>query len=295
MTQDELTAKFIEMSVNFMNQNNLIDPEKCYLNPADGLWYCKKCHTAKQGLKECNGQILRHNKQCDCEYTKEQAKEKAVQEQMKNENIARLRYDAFPACKNSPDSTKNMRSWTFANDKGYQPELRYRAEKFVENFDIFYQKGKGLLFYGGVGTGKSYMAACIANALVEREKSVLMTDFATISAAVSGIYDKQGYYESLNNYSLLILDDLASERDSPYMHEIVHKVINSRCDAGLPMIITTNLTEDDIFKPNKKFLHDQRIFSRITSKCVILEVTGPDLRQETGYEEIDEMEALLGL
>ncbi|MCM1474577.1 MAG: hypothetical protein NC040_10985, partial [Muribaculaceae bacterium] len=66
-------------------------------------------------------------------------------------------------------------------------------------------------------------------------------------------------------------------------------------DAGLPMIITTNLTEDDIFKPNKKFLHDQRIFSRITSKCVILEVTGPDLRQETGYEEIDEMEALLGL
>ncbi|MDE6427189.1 MAG: hypothetical protein K2K89_13790 [Ruminococcus sp.] len=37
MTKDELTAKFIEMSGKFMNQNNVIDPEKCYLNPADGL------------------------------------------------------------------------------------------------------------------------------------------------------------------------------------------------------------------------------------------------------------------
>ncbi len=190
-----------------------------------------------------------------------------------------------------------MRSWTFANDKGYQPVIRYRAEKFVENFDIFYQKGKGLLFYGGVGTGKSYMAACIANALVELEKSVLMTDFATISAAVSSTYDKQGYYESFNNYSLLILDDLAAERDSGYMHEIVHKVINSRCDARLPMIITTNLTEKELFKPDKDkiSLHDQRIFSRITSSCVSIQVTGPDLRRETCYEEIDEMAALLGL
>lgn len=288
---------FMKLSIQIMNRNNPIDPEKCYLNPANGLWYCKRCHTAKQELRELDGRELRFNKKCDCEYAKEQAEEKAIQEKKKNENIARLRYEAFPVCKNSPDNADNMRSWTFTNDKGYQPIIRYRAEKFIENFDAFYKKGKGLLFYGGVGTGKSYMAACIANALVEREIPVLMTDFATISATVSGIYDKQGYYESLNKYPLLILDDLASERGSSYMHEIVYKVINSRCDAGLPMIITKNLTENELFypDPDKISLHDQRIFSRITSKCVSIQVTGPDLRQEICYEEIDEMATLLGL
>lgn len=293
--KNALIEKYLEMSIQFMEQNNPIDPEKCYLNPADGLWYCKRCHTAKQAFKETNGRIFKHNKQCDCEYAKEAEEEKAIQEQKRNENIANLKYEAFPVCKNSPNNSENMRSWTFANDKGYQPKLRCIAEKFVKDFDTFYKKGKGLLFYGGVGTGKSYMAACIANALAECEIPVLMTDFATISATVSGIYDKQGYYEDLNKYPLLILDDLASERDSSYMHEIVYKVINSRCNAGLPMIVTTNLTEDDIFNPNKKYLHDQRIFSRITSKCVPVEVTGPDLRQETCYEEIDEMATLLGL
>ena len=295
MTQKELTEIYMKKAVNFMNQNNPIDPEKCYLNPDDELWYCKKCHTAKQVLKEFNGQMLKHNKECDCEYAQEKETEKLIQEQKKNENIARLRYDAFPSCKNSPDNSDNMRNWTFANDKGYQRKIRGIAENFVKNFDTFRKNGKGLLFYGGVGTGKSYMAACIANALVELEIPVLMTDFATISATVSGIYDKQGYYESLNKYSLLILDDLASERNSSYMHEIVHKVINSRCDAGLPMIITTNLTLEELFEPKPQYLHDQRIFSRITSKCVPIPVTGPDLRVETSYNELDEMEKLLGL
>lgn len=36
-------------------------------------------------------------------------------------------------------------------------------------------------FWGGVGVGNTYMAACIANALIDQEKRVLMTDFVSIS------------------------------------------------------------------------------------------------------------------
>lgn len=295
MTQNELTKKFMGMAMQFMNQNNPIDPEKCYLNPADGLWYCKKCHTPKQVVEELDGVSCKHNRQCDCEHEKWSAEEKAIQEHKKMENIARLRYEAFPVCKHSKNDAKNMRSWTFANDKGYQPDLRIMADNFIKNFDEFHKKGKGLVFCGGVGTGKSYMAACIANALVEREIPVLMTDFATIYNTVSGIYDKQGYYDQLNKYPLLILDDLASERNTPTMKEIVYTVINSRSNAGLPMIITTNVTLEELSNPEKEYLHDQRIFSRILLQCVPIKVTGPDLRQKTCYDDIAEMSILLGL
>ena len=71
----------------------------------------------------------------------------------------------------------------------------------------------GYLFWGGVGTGKSYLAACIANALMEKEIAVRMTNFATIFNDLSASFEGRNEYISrLCSYPLLILDDFGMER-----------------------------------------------------------------------------------
>lgn len=64
-----------------------------------------------------------------------------------------------------------MAEWNFENDNGSNSCMKY-AKQYVEKWDETYKKGLGLLLWGDVGTGKTYMAACIANALLEQEKRI---------------------------------------------------------------------------------------------------------------------------
>ena len=59
-----------------------------------------------------------------------------------------------------------MRNWTFEHDNGRNPQTE-TARFYVESWETMQAENIGYLFWGGVGTGKSYLAACIANALME--------------------------------------------------------------------------------------------------------------------------------
>ncbi len=282
---------FLAMAIEYMNSSNPITAENAYFNSDDGLYYCKKCHTPREVIETLpDGRTLKHNRACDCDIARQKVEKEREEQCKKAEHIASLRYDAFPSCKQSSNGN-SMRNWTFANDKGYQPKIRRKALNFVNDFNMWRKKGKGLLFYGDVGTGKSYMAACIANALIDSEIPVLMTDFATIANTAWNIQDKQGYYESLNRYPLLIIDDLGVQRDNRYMDEIVYNVINMRANSGLPLIVTTNLSAEEILGEETK--GGKRIFSRLTRMCVMVQFEGDDLRQITGFDEMAEFAALL--
>ena len=77
--------------------------------------------------------------------------------------------------------------YTFANCDEMQPCARY-AHRYVGHFAEFQKNGQGLLFWGDVGTGKTFLAGCIANALMEKNISVLMTSFPKLLNALGGIY-----------------------------------------------------------------------------------------------------------
>ena len=73
-----------------------------------------------------------------------------------------------------------------------------------------WKNGSGLLIWGDVGTGKSFFAGCIANALLEKGVPVLMTNFSRILNTLTGMHfeDRNQFINNLNRYSLLIIDDL---------------------------------------------------------------------------------------
>jgi DNA replication protein DnaC len=252
----------------------------------DGLLYCGKCNTPKQVAVPLNGQITKPYCMCKCEteaYNAEQARKREI---FRKEEIERNRASGF--------LDLDMLNCRFELDDRKNTKISDISQRYVEHFLTMRKKGKGLIYLGNSGTGKSFMAACIANALIDKGFKCLMTNFPRIINELTGIFEgKQAYIDSLNRYDLLIIDDLAVERDSEYTAEIIQNVIDSRYRSGKPLIITTNLTKSEYENP--KNIKRERLFSRLYEMCFPLAVAGQDRRREKAAVKDGEMKDLLGI
>lgn len=191
-----------------------------------------------------------------------------------------------------PEAEK-MQGCTFDNDDGINQKITTVAKEYVENFAEMKDKCMGLLFFGETGVGKSYVAACIANALLDKDIPARMTNFERISNELWETRDKQGYMDMLNRFDLLVLDDLAAEKSSEYMDSIVFNVIDSRLRAGLPIIVTTNLTRQELQSTSD--MRKKRIYSRLFECCIPQEVIGNDRRRAMVAENREQYGELLKL
>lgn len=251
----------------------------------DGLLYCGKCHTAKQTRVEVFGVIKTPRCLCKCMAAKRAAEEEEYERRKFEERVREMRRIGFPEA--------DMQNWTFSNDDLANEQITKAAQKYVENFSELRKSGKGLLLYGNTGTGKTYTACEIANALIDKGYPVLVTNFARILNTLQGTFEKQDYIDSFNNFQLLVIDDLGIERDTAYAKEQVFGVIDARYRSGLPMIITTNLTMDKIKNPED--IENRRIYDRILERCFPIEVGGGSRRRKAVREDYEDMKNLLGL
>ena len=252
----------------------------------NGLWYCGKCNTPKQ----VRIFILDMEKTpfclCRCAVEKRDREEAERKRQEQEKRIKEIRRAGFP--------DDEMQNWTFDRDDRKNEKITSILKNYVGNFEEMRENGKGLLLFGSVGTGKTFGAACVANALIDLGFPCLVTNFARLVNTISGMYDgKQAYIDGLNRFSLLVIDDLASERDTDYMNEIVFNIIDSRYRAGLPLIITTNLTAQELKSPAD--IRKQRIYSRLFEMCIPVEVKGDDRRRERLKNDHSKYADMLGL
>ena len=169
------------------------------------------------------------------------------------------------------------------------------AKRYVEQWKKVKAENLGLLLWGDVGTGKSFVAACIANALLDQGILVLMTNFSKILNQMGAMYSEERYryIASFSNYSLLILDDLGIERSTEYALEQVYAVIDERYKSGLPVIITTNLKIAEIRNPQD--VAYARIYSRILEMCTPVRISGEDRRKSIGKEKQQVVKEVLDL
>ena len=184
-----------------------------------------------------------------------------------------------------------MRDWTFENDNGRNPQTAV-ARFYAEHWDTMQAENIGYLFWGGVGTGKSYLAGCIANALMEQKIPVRMTNFAAILNDLAASFEGRNEYISrLCRYPLLILDDFGMERDTAYGLEQVYSVIDSRYRSRRPLIVTTNLTLQQIQNPTDTAY--ARIYDRLLEMCAPVRFTGGNFRRETAQAKLERLKNLM--
>ena len=252
---------------------------------SDGLLYCGNCNTPKQKEITVLGKVRRPYCLCKCESEKRDAEEAEDERQKLKKRAEELRRKGFP--------DMEMHQWTFANDDMENEQITKAMKRYVDNFPELKKQGKGLLLYGNVGRGKTYAACEVANALIDKGYSVMVTNFSRILNTLQGTFEKQEYLDKLNSYSLLVLDDLGIERDTEFSKEQVYNVIDSRYRAGKPMIITTNLSIEQIKNPAD--IEDRRVYDRILERCFPIEFTGQNKRHKAVRESYGDMKELLGL
>ena len=183
-------------------------------------------------------------------------------------------------------------SWTFEKDNGKNP-IMWVARDYVDKWSDALSGNTGLVLWGDVGTGKTFFAACIANALVEQNVSVKMTNFSTILNDLFTESDKNKYLNRLNDHSLLIIDDLGIERGTEYALEQVYNVIDTRYKSGKPLIITTNLTLDELKAPTD--IPHKRIYDRVLGMCVPVMFNGVNFRKEEAAAKMEAAKKLFGM
>ena len=153
--------------------------------------------------------------------------------------------------------------------------------------------GQGLLLWGDVGTGKTFIAGCIANALLDRGIPVLMTNFSRVLMRLTSniAEDKNAFLDGLDAFRLLVIDDLGIERNTDFALEQVFSVIDRRCQSNKPMIITTNLNLDELKNPQD--LPHARIYDRVLSHCIPIRVNGSNIRKLQAKEMLNSARSLL--
>jgi len=244
----------------------------------DGLLYCGKCRTPKEAYFPADKATLfgrdRHPAECDCQRAQRMEREAAEQQRKHRDKVEELKRRGF--------TDPAMREWTFANDNGRNPQMK-TAHFYVEHWEDMKAGNIGYLLWGSVGTGKSYLAGCIANALMEKEISVRMTNFALILNDLAATFEgKNEYISNLCRYPLLILDDFGMERGTEYGLEQVYNVIDSRYRSGKPLIVTTNLTLTELQNPQDT--PHARIYDRLLEMCAPVCFSGENFRIKQIYQ-----------
>ena len=253
----------------------------------DGLLYCGKCHAPKE-MFFAKGIVLmgrnRHPIECACCKAKREQQEVAIRQQKHRDLVRRLKAEGF--------SDTAMLNWTFENDNGHSPQMHH-AHRYVEQWQTMRSENLGLLLWGGVGTGKSFLAGCIANALMELEVPVRMTNFARIMNELNSSFSgRNAVVDRLCRYPLLIIDDFGMERGTEYALEQVYNIVDSRYRSQKPLIVTTNLTLDEIRHPQDTA--HARIYDRILEMCVPISCIGASLRKENAQKKLESMKSLIG-
>lgn len=252
----------------------------------DGLLYCGKCHTPKQAIVNVCGEMRTVFAACECKERQNKKEEADLKMHERRQRIEQLRKAAF--------SESDMQDWTFENDDSPNSKPSQIARNYTKNFREMMERGKGLIFYGTVGTGKTYLAACIANALIDKGIPCIVTSVHRFLNTMPGMFEgRQEYIDKLNSADLLILDDLESERDTEFTREMVYSIIDGRYRAKLPLIVTTNLTAEKLKNPAE--MSRQRTYSRLLEMCIPVEVKGADRRREKLKEDYNDLKDVLGL
>ena len=273
--------KILEQSVSSIPEN----AEDYY--GMDGLLYCGKCHTPREAFFAKGVALMGKNKhpiECSCQRI-ERAKQEALISQQKHSDLMRqLKAEGF--------SDPAMLDWKFENDNGRSPQMCH-AHRYVEQWQTMRAENLGLFLWGGVGTGKSFLAGCIANALMEQEVPVRMTSFARILNELNSSFSgRNEVVDKLCRYPLLIIDDFGMERGTEYALEQIYNIVDSRYRSRKPLIVTANLTLDEIRHPQDTA--HARIYDRLLEMCIPVSCIGVSFRKENAQEKLKRMKLLIG-
>jgi DNA replication protein DnaC len=154
------------------------------------------------------------------------------------------------------------------------------VKRFVRDIDANLDAGRGLWFYGSVGTGKTTLAMIVSRAALDAGRSVAIYSLPRLLAEIRATFesDSEGSYvdflDRLAAVDLLHVDDVGAERTSDWVLEQLYAIVNARYEEERSVIITTNLERDELVEQIR-----ERTVSRLEEMCTLVPLYGEDARR----------------
>lgn len=272
-------------------------PENGDYYDSEGFLVCGKCHTRRQvevNMPDLKAVPFDPKKKvrvkmpvsCRCRAERRYQEEQMLQQDKDMRAMEALKRQSLMDERLRDVSFDSFRK---TNDNAYNLKLCLR---YANHFDEMLAKNQGLLFYGGVGTGKTFAAACIANHLLNQRIPVIMTSFVKLLESMQGFSeDDSALIARLNRAKLLVIDDLGAERSTDYALEKVYDIVDSRYRAKLPIILTTNLSMTELKESTD--IRYTRIYDRIFEMCYPMQFKGQSWRKVEAARRFDAMKNFL--
>lgn len=256
-----------------------------YLNE-DGLLMCGKCHTPKRmRIKPIDREMVVVIP-CKCE---KEAKDKETAEKKRAEDFDKVMDLKRSSIVDDKFGDASFNTCTVIDDNARQFRI---CQRYAEKFDELFEKNQGLLLYGNVGTGKSHLAACICNSLMNNLTPVYATSFVKLLEENPKNVDVPYIIGKMAKAQLVLFDDLGAERNTSYALEMVYNLIDSRYRQRKPMVVTTNRSLAEM--QNETDIRFKRIYDRVLECCYPVYFNGQSFRMKEAAKRFDEMGKLLG-
>ncbi len=156
---------------------------------------------------------------------------------------------------------------------------------YVRQLETRIGEGRGLWFFGDVGTGKTTLAMLVSQTAIEQRRSVAIYSLPRLLAEIRSTFEDDnegGYTELLDRLAeidLLQIDDLGAEKTSAWVLEQLYSIVNARYEGQRSIIVTTNLERDELAAQI-----GERTVSRLEEMCELCPLFGADQRR---FEAVD--------
>lgn len=249
---------------------------------------CERCGYPIEKRIEILGSVRKVPVICKCKKKEIEDKEQRELKQAKQDRLKQLFNNSLM---DEKFKYETFERWD--NTKG-DINLFNIAQRYCNNFKEAKKNGLGFIIYGPPGNGKTYTANCIANNLLNKEYTVICVSINSLLDRIKKTYNTWGkegedtVLSGLANADLLVIDDLGTEQGSNWTISKVYNIIDSRYRNGLPLIITTNYSMEDL-----KEKYGYRTADRILEMCTPLQNKGKSIRQEKAREKNKLMSKIL--
>lgn len=252
----------------------------------DGVLHCGYCHKPKYILHELFGEMRKFPIDCDCI--------KECQQRIREQRQQREKLIKAENCRRHALRFPHMHQWTFANDDGGSPAITGHAKKYVQNFPELKEKGEGLFLMGVTGTGKTFTAAQIINALCDEGYRCLLISFTDIVLELLSMNREKrlSFIDEICNHDLVVFDGYGAEPSTYFSDMNILEIIENCYNKQAPMIVTTSLSQEQLKEGNTT---RQVILSRMKARCYCLTLGNVKRRNRLASERWGRFRQLLGI
>lgn len=180
---------------------------------------------------------------------------------------------------------------------GTRNDSLWRALRECEEYRQAYPlvDGKGLLFLGDPGVGKTHLAVALLKGLIEKGAEGLFTDYQELLKRIQGSYDRTAHTAErtviapILETEVVVIDDLGANRITGWVEDTINYILNYRYNEKKPTLLTSNLSEhlstgsagSRTTQPNFEERLGPRVASRLHEMCRLVRVVADDYRKRT--------------